>query len=324
MGQERAQAELAAMKAANLVPAANLKDGGDGEAIESFASQVSDYVQLTDAIRDPTDPYWFVPNACWPAIGPDYGPTNATTAANRVNLCNSTYGQTLDPTNPSLQRDFPIVHAKDGSLVIGRFGYTSGTPTPRVAGGPWVVVGPDPSNAPFLELMQCCFHNQVSFNVRTGGQWRAVGSSNNFLHHIIATGSDGTCAPSCDERNALLNGRAAPVPRPFAVKKGDVPCNPTFVPSITRDSPLALRNPMFSFLIWNGQDANNGCADLRPSRDMQWTFSTRGQYQPLVAEPGGDDHPGSARRRCASSTRWGSSRSSTARRKGSSSSAWTR
>jgi hypothetical protein len=280
IGQARAQAALAAMSSASLN--AVQPDGGvPSSPIAGYDQQVADYVQLTDQIRDPTDPYWQVPNACWDALGSDYAPTNASTATNRVNLCNSTYGNILDPTNPSPQRDFPIVHARDGSLQIGRFAYTNGTPGARQPGGPWVVVGPDPSNAPFLSLMQCCFHEQVSFNLRTGGEWSAVGSANGFLHHIIGTGSDGTCAPSCDERDALLNGRAPPVPRPPATKSGQIDCQPGFVPSIDRDNPLAMRNPQFSFFIWNGQSSTQGCSDLPPSRDMQWTFSTRGDFVPL-------------------------------------------
>ena len=42
-----------------------------------------------------------------------------------------------------------------------------------------------------------------------------------------------------------------------------------------------MRNPMFSFLIWNGQNANP-CSDHPPGRDTQWTFSTRGGYSPQL------------------------------------------
>jgi hypothetical protein len=52
------------------------------------------------------------------------------------------------------------------------------------------------------------------------------------------------------------------------------------LPSLTRDSVLALRNPMFSFLIWNGQDPGQACGDQPPKRDMLWAFSTRGGFQP--------------------------------------------
>ena len=316
IGHQRAEAELAAMQSLSL--AADQPDGGapTSSPVPGFEQQVADYVQLTDSIRSPQDPYWFVPNACWDEVGADYAPTNAATAANRVNLCNATYGQILDPTNPSPQRDFPIVHARDGSLQIGRFGYTNGTPGTRQPGGPWVVVGPDPSNAPFMRLMQCCFHNQVSFNLRTGGEWSAVGSANGFLHHVVATGADGTCAPSCELRDVLLNARSAPVPRPPGSKSGNIPCNAAFVPAIDRDNPLAMRNPQFSFLIWNGQDATHACADL-PRRATCSGRSPRAASSPLSRSTWRRRPPASAPNRCSSSTPSGSWRSSTARRRGS-------
>jgi hypothetical protein len=54
------------------------------------------------------------------------------------------------------------------------------------------------------------------------------------------------------------------------------------VPSIDRDSPLALRNPMFSYLVWDGQDPTNNCADSPPIRDLSWTFTTGGQLVPVA------------------------------------------
>ncbi|MGO8992283.1 MAG: hypothetical protein ACLQVI_03070, partial [Polyangiaceae bacterium] len=116
-----------------------------------------------------------------------------------------------------------------------------------------------------------------------------VGSGNGFLHHIVATGSDLRCAPSCEARDALLNGRAAPIPRP---------CPNQTVPSLTRDSVLAMRNPMFSFLVWNGQDSTQTCladagatnlADLPPARDTAWTFTTSGQFSPLFVNIAGSN-----------------------------------
>jgi hypothetical protein len=198
-------------------------------------------------------------------------------AANRVNACNAFYGQTLDATNPNLQRDFPIVEAHDGRLVLGRFGVQGKTSR--------VVVPDDPSNAPFFAQMQCCFHNQVHFNVRTGGQWAVVGGVQGFLHHIVANaGNDGRCQPSCEPREALLNGRVPPIPRPNA--SGTACVSAAAPPSIDRDSLLAFRNPMFSFLVWNGQSppqsGSTACTDVSPTRDMSWRFHVAGQFTPYT------------------------------------------
>jgi hypothetical protein len=90
-----------------------------------------------------------------------------------------------------------------------------------------------------------------------------------------------------------LNGRAPPVPRPFVPgETGDAgvvasTCTGGTIPSITRDNVLAMRNPMFSFFVWNGQNVNEGCADAPPARDMAWTFSTRGSFSPLLVNIAG-------------------------------------
>src|SRR6202000_1347424 len=56
LGAQRADAENAALTA--------LADNGLGP-ITGFDQRVGDYVQLTDNILDPSDPYWTVDNACW-------------------------------------------------------------------------------------------------------------------------------------------------------------------------------------------------------------------------------------------------------------------
>ena len=78
--------------------------------------------------------------------------------------------------------------------------------------------------------------------------------------------------PSCFDREALLNARAPAVPRPVA---DNVDAKVATPPG--RNSILAMRNPMFSFVMWNGSAPGR-----LPQRDMQWKFSTRGQFSPLV------------------------------------------
>ena len=292
LGQQRARAENAALATAGL------------STIPTYEQQVADYVQLVDTIPDSTDPYWGADNACWGDVQAEVNPPQSVVQGtpnfqyNRSNFCTNAYGQTLDPTTPNLQRDFPILEAYDGKLVIGRFAYAPGVierlagnarSNAQVDGGAgggsggttWGIVGADPSNDSFLEAMQCCFHAQIHFNVRTGGVWSVVGGAQGFLHHVIPSGSDGRCAPSCEERDVLLNGRAPPVPRPI----GDLAkqCSPlSGVPSFDRDSLLAFRNPMFSFLVWNGLSLADCKSDAPPSRDMAWRFHVAGQYTPLT------------------------------------------
>jgi hypothetical protein len=71
---------------------------------------------------------------------------------------------------------------------------------------------------------------------------------------------------STDPRLALLNARAPEIPR-------------TLTQPPVRTSPLAMRNPMFSFLMWAGTNPLEG--DFTSSeRNLIWKFSTRGQFTP--------------------------------------------
>ena len=75
------------------------------------------------------------------------------------------------------------------------------------------------------------------------------------------------CVQSCDARDQLLSSRAPAVPHGGKAKVAP-----------GRNSPLAMRNPMFSFVVWNGQ---TGDEDLEPTRDIFFRFSTRGQFNAL-------------------------------------------
>lgn len=213
-----------------------------------------DYVQITDEVLGPDDPWWLENGAdgCWdPSLAP--GPA-------RQRACQDTYGPAAEE---SPQRDFPVLESYDDHLVVGRFFGPVGSRE---------VVPRDPSNAGALKLMRCCFHNQVRFRVRTASQWVAVGSQVGYLSHLVRA-ADGRCVQSCDPREALLNARAPSLRKP---PQGD------FAPH--RDSPLAMRNPMFSFFVMNG--VTNG-ADEPPARGHVYRFSSRGQFVPVTITIGG-------------------------------------
>jgi hypothetical protein len=115
----------------------------------------------------------------------------------------------------------------------------------------------------------------VKFAVRGASQWVTTGSAVGLLSHITRGDGD-RCVTSCDPREALLNARAPSLP--FGQVNGQSP--PDFAP--LRDSPLAMRNPAFSFFVQNGQTVQGGgSVDKLPSRDTSYHFATRGQYQPL-------------------------------------------
>jgi hypothetical protein len=264
LGQERVAAERAEYARLNLTAPSNADQW------------TGDYVQIADDILPVGDAYWLNDRPeCWdPSL---------TSPVARHDACQSSYGYAVDRDN-NLQRDFPILEAYEDRLVLGRFG----VPDPRYpTATSRQTVTKDPSNVPALRLADCCFHSQVTFNVRTGGRWLAVGSTTKYLHHVVR-GAGGACVQSCLADDQLLNARAADVPRPAL---------PTTDPTITwppgapqppgRDSVLALRNPMFSFVIWSGA-APTPIAPGGPvldhtttTRGLVWVVKTRGQFTPL-------------------------------------------
>lgn len=235
---------------------------------EPLDRRMVDYVQISDDLLPPGDAFWrqpdiAEPNSCWDER---LNPTNPadprqveSAARARFDQCSEIFGTSVSDQNTN--RDFPILEAYDDHLVIGRF-VKFGEELSRE------LVYADPSNAKLLKMMRCCFHHQARFEVRASGQWVTVGSTVGFLNHITR-GEGGRCVPSCDPREALLNARAPSLP--YGESSTD------FAPF--RDSPLAMRNPAFSFFIQEGhQDAK----PKRPTRDMAFRFQTRGQFQPLL------------------------------------------
>jgi len=234
-----------------------------------------DYVQLADDILPPGNPYWYESgDDCWdPSLQPQPGQSVTQSIADaRQSACFNTYGSINDTTVTPF-RDFPILEAYDDHLVVGRFGYEDPANPATVNRQ---IVGNHPSNVAALKLMRCCFHHQSTFKVRTGGRWVALGSAVGYLHHIT-TGDGGRCVQSCDPRDQLLNARGADVPRP---RPTDTMATPP-----DRNSPLAVRNPMFSFVVWSGSAAtlaqSKFSGHTSSQRDMTWKLSTRGQFAPL-------------------------------------------
>jgi hypothetical protein len=232
-------------------------------------------------------------------------------AQNRYNACTAAFGPPdTTPNGPYSQadnyllRDFPIVQAYDDHLVVTRFEWNPGESscpehtTNRSVFGGANQDGRDPSNQPYFALAQCCFHNQAGFKIRTGGEWAVVGQTGlGFLHHVQPDSSSGRCVLSCDQLDVLRNGRAFDIPygQPGAANQ----CVPPTAP-IDRANPLAFRNPMFSFAMWQGcspQSTNDAGSSLglcqgfgdhtTSQRDLSWRFSMRGGFTPLTFALGG-------------------------------------
>jgi hypothetical protein len=276
VGRSRASPALEAMATLGL-PVPSL------DPAQQLPRWTSDYVEMTDDLLVPGDPYWNTGTTaanggpgydCWEGTG--LGGDDQAGA--RYNFCADTYGPYGSEADSHLARDFPIAQAYDGSLVIGRFGFPSGAGMQEQTTNR-TVVGKDPSNVLFLKPAACCFHHQAGFKVRTGGEWVAVGQNGlGLLHHIVADDSTGRCVPSTDTHDALLNARAFDVPY-----FDSVTCSPPSgaVAPIDRTSLLAMRNPMFSYLIWGGCTPLEANEHTTTTRDFSWRFSMRGGFSPL-------------------------------------------
>jgi hypothetical protein len=286
VGQERAAAFLKANAAAGLADQ------------PTMPSWLGDYVQVADEILPQTDPYWTLdPDAnqnddCWA----DFNGNNAngtptpplTDPTDRYNTCLNIFGYEAQAL---ITRDFPIIQAFDDGLVITRFNYPLSTTAAPVqpSTSNRQITPPDISNVPVLKQLACCFHDQVTFNVRAGGEWVTTGSASGYLHHITRDPSTNRCVTSCDPQQALLNARAIGI-APALSNATDA--GTSFSPD--RDSPLAMRNPMFAFFVQHpfGPDPNispeavldGGIPTVvsRPPRDDVWEFAMKGELTPLA------------------------------------------
>jgi hypothetical protein len=263
IGQQRAAAFVAESAKNNLPPPLDIQDW------------VGDYLQVTDQLLPPSDPYWTSdptptdPNDCWVDFN-GRGTGALTDPTDRYNTCSDIF--TVNG-NQTISLDFPIVQAFDEGLVITRFVYPD---TGVKATTNRTIAAPDPTNAPALKQLACCYHNQMIFTVRAGGEWVTTGSASGFLHHMTTDPVTHRCVTSCDPEKALLNGRDIGVAPTTLDKK-------PFTPD--RDSALAMRNPIFAFFMQHPfldtLDGGNEFVISRPARDFVWQFSLKGELTPL-------------------------------------------
>jgi hypothetical protein len=282
IGQARASQALAAMAKDNL-PVSSTE--------RTLPTWTTDYVELTSDILTSDDPYWNLPQACWDIPGTDLadGGSNPkqSTATQRYNICQARFGAPGSNPDLNVTRDAPILEAYTDHLKVGRFGHLTSMLETTMNRS----VDPGSQNSPaFLKLMTCCFNKQAAFKVRTGGEWVAVGQQGvGLLNHVKADSND-RCTLSCDPQDSLLSARSFDVPwaSPPGCAPGSLPDGGTASspPSIDRNDPLAMRNPMFSYVTWAGCGepmGGSGAGDhTLTARDLTWKFSIAGGFSPLT------------------------------------------
>jgi hypothetical protein len=236
---------MGAGRAAQAMAELKIRKWPDAEGMDV---RTADYVQITDELLPGDSGYWA---ERWPEL------PQLDTAQRRFEACSRAFGPAGDA---SLERDFPILEAYDDRLVLSRFFYPK---SPRAV-GTRLIAAADDTNRDLLAFARRCFHDQIRFRIRAGGQWLATGTASGYLRNVVRS-ETGRCAASCDGGKALLNARAMPVPRPASDAGALVGLAPS------RNSALAMRNPMFSFVIFNG-------VGTAPTRDLTFKFGTRGEF----------------------------------------------
>ena len=278
IGQARANAALAEMTALSTTTSLPAPSATE----KTLPTWTTDYVEITDDILPEGDPYWSLPNACWDI--PDFPPM--TTPNGRYSFCQGQYG--APGSNPDLNtnRDLPILEAHNDHLEVGRFGHAGQIPRTQ---GSTVDSGSSRNEGP-LKSIQCCFHSQAAFKVRTGGEWVAIGQQSvGLLHHVQTAppssdaSQDRRCVLSCDPKDALLNARSFDVPWGTPAPMTGTCAPPSVMPAIGRNDLLAMRNPMFSYVTWGGCGPITVDGDhTLTARDLAWHFSVSGGFSPLT------------------------------------------
>ena len=255
-----------------------LVENGRNAYDDPLEGRLLDYAQLNDEVLGVDDAFWRQADlpgadACWPPTLNASNPADSnqveSIAVSRHDYCLDAFG-VLSDENPN--RDFPILEAWDDHLVLGTFRQQANPTTGALRARQAYRVA-DAQQQGELKRMRCCFRSQATINVRGSAQWVVQASSLGVMNHIKRDAS-GRCVESCDANDVLLNGRVTSLP--YDLDQGFAPF---------RDSPLAYRNPQFSFFIQQGRQVDttgNVVKDATPDRDEIFRFQTRGSFSPLI------------------------------------------
>jgi hypothetical protein len=280
-GKVRANAALAQMASEQPpLPVSDLE--------KTLPTWTADYVEITDDILLQGDQYWSLPNACWDVPGSglaDNGDANtaASLANDRYGSCQAFFGAPGSNPDLNVNRDAPILEAYRDHLKVGRWGFSG--PLERTQNR---TVDPGSSNNPaFLKLLTCCFHSLANFKVRAGGEWVAVGQQSlGLLNKVETDPATNRCVLSCDPQKALLNARSFDVPWGTATNNA-ASCAVPALPAIGRNDPLAMRNPLFSYVTWGGCGTPMSGDHTVTARDLTWRFSVSGGFTPIAIDLSG-------------------------------------
>ncbi|MCH2109421.1 MAG: hypothetical protein MK135_08825 [Polyangiaceae bacterium] len=173
----------------------------DGEAVDRFAAQHGDYIQVVSDVADEDDPYWEendLPPA--PAGEPrTCGNTLQDIGQGRSSLfefCDQFFAD-ADTGTDAPARDMRILNAYQDHLTVE-------------------LRNPERFNAQrvqyYPEILDCCFPPNLSYRIRGGAQWIVRGEATGFRHSVHAVENLETgqfeCQRDCSPLVAGQQGRA--------------------------------------------------------------------------------------------------------------------
>jgi hypothetical protein len=194
-------------------------DRSNRDALDSFAKEHADWLEITSEILDESDPYW-----------------SGTSSCSYVS-CRATFGLTDTPTSA---RSIRIREAYNDRLLLG-----------PDEDGPYTV--PDvtrPDNPPLDP--ECCFPTLAGYQVRGGSTWITTGGVSGFIHHTTI-GDSGRCIDQgidpqtgvvCDPSFVTRTGRAFEVPFDMSTK----------VDIQAHDGRYTFHNPNFFSVVYAGAE----------------------------------------------------------------------
>lgn len=186
-----------------------LMDSPTAAALDQFARQYTDYVDLSSELLPAKDPYWDT------ATGASCG-ESIREAADGVTghfLCELVFG---NPDLPNTTREFRVQRAFNDRLLVEPRRFQSESERRNI-----------------LELAECCFPQSVEFRVRASQHW-VVRSGGRFESDVGTDRETLACVRDC---NPLVQGRNS---RVFEVScEGDEACR------VDEDTPRVVGPPQF-------------------------------------------------------------------------------
>jgi hypothetical protein len=297
-------AELGARRF-GLVPEAERPPGDPRPSLESFQLGNSDHVLITAGFPDEDDAYW-----------PGQGTRDDGTAfACSLDQCEQFFGELPERVVFSElpeARQFSIVDAEQQRLVLEPRYYeerlrdisaidcaSSTDPGTCEANKTEAHDQLQKSRAERREMVECCFPEATSYQVRASGHWTLLSSAHGFRHDVVAvTESDGAggtaieCRRDCDPRKREMQSRIFEIARDWCTPREGLPCRVNACMTAPRDGEQAWRAVHADEAAWAcvQRTATSHFAlyqGLAPSvRGMSFGWQVVGGFSPLTINLG--------------------------------------